>query len=206
MSLVAHCVSLFFILNALGNIPVFIGLLTKFDVKRQRYIIFREMIIALITLLLFGFFGDDVLRILGISQPVIGVAGGILLLIIALGMIFPRTPDHRDVSRTEPFVVPLAIPLVAGPGAIATVMIYADQMLNPWWLAVVIFAAWIPTLIILMLSSYIKHFLGRRGLTACQRLGGMLISLIAVQMMVSGGTSLLQQALHVPKDAPAASD
>lgn len=197
MSFYAMTFSLFFVLNSLGNIPLFIGLLTRFDVKRQRQIIFRELLIALFILLLFNFFGDDVLKMLGISQPVIGVAGGTLLFIIALGMIFPRPPDNHELKRSEPLIVPLATPIVAGPGAIATVMVYSEQVQNAWLMTSIILLAWIPTFIILLLSSNIKYFLGPKGLMACQRLGGMLISLIAVQMICTGATHVLQDALNV---------
>jgi multiple antibiotic resistance protein len=198
MSIFAMTFSLFFVLNSLGNIPLFVGLLTKFDVKRQRKIIFRELLIALFILLLFNFFGDDVLKMLGISQPVIGVAGGTLLFIIALGMIFPRPPDNHESKRAEPLIVPLATPIVAGPGAITTVMVYAEQIQNVWLMTSIILLAWLPTFIILLLSSNIKYMLGPKGLMACQRLGGMLISLIAVQMICTGVTHVLQEALHIP--------
>lgn len=115
MSIFARTLSLFFILNSLGNIPLFVALLGKYDVKKQRAIILRELLIALFILLLFNFFGDNVLQLLGISQSVLGVAGGTLLFIIALGMIFPRTSDQLEYKRSEPMIVPLATPIVAGP-------------------------------------------------------------------------------------------
>lgn len=198
MSIVAMTLSLFFVLNSLGGIPLFVAILGKFDARRQRQIIVRELLIALFILLLFNFFGDNVLRMLGISQPVLGVAGGTLLFIIALGMIFPRNGDQLEFKRTEPMIVPLATPIIAGPGAIATCMIYSEQLGNSWLGMSVIVMAWIPTFIILLLSANIKHLLGQKGLIACQRLGGMLISLIAVQMICTGLTILLQNALHIP--------
>jgi multiple antibiotic resistance protein len=195
---VAMIVSLFFVLNSLGNIPLFVGLLGKFEVKRQRRIIFRELLIALGILFLFNFFGDNVLKLLGISHPVLGVAGGTLLFIIALSMIFPKATDNVEFKRTEPMIVPLATPIVAGPGAIATVMVYSEQLNNVWLTSSIILIAWIPSFIILMLSSNIKYALGQKGLLACQKLGGMLISLIAVQMICTGLTHLLQDALFIP--------
>lgn len=195
MSVFAMTFSLFFVLNSLGNIPLFVALLTKFEVRKQRQIILRELLIALFILLLFNFFGDGILKLLGISQPVLGIAGGTVLFIIALGMIFPRPTDSLDSKRSEPLIVPLATPIVAGPGAITTVMVYADQFHHLWITSLVILFAWIPTFIILLLSSNIKYFLGKKGLLACQRLGGMLISLIAVQMICTGVTHMLQDAL-----------
>lgn len=142
------------------------------------------------------------LQLLGISQSVLGVAGGTLLFIIALGMIFPRTSDQLENKRSEPMIVPLATPIIAGPGAIATIMIYSEQLGNVWLSSSIILLAWIPTIIILLLSAYIKLFLGQKGLRACQKLGGMLISLIAVQMICTGLTHLLQDALYLPKNPP----
>jgi multiple antibiotic resistance protein len=198
MSIFAMTLSLFFVMNSLGSIPLFVALLGKFEVKKQRKIILRELLIALFILLLFNFFGDGVLRMLGISQSVLGVAGGTLLFIIALGMIFPRTPARLELKRSDPFIVPLATPIVAGPGAIATVMVYSEQLHNVWIASSVVVLAWIPTLVILLLSSNIKYILGQKGLLACQKLGGMLISLIAVQMICTGATHLLREALYIP--------
>jgi multiple antibiotic resistance protein len=198
MSILTMAISLFFVLNSLGNIPLFVGLLTRFEVKKQRRIILRELLIALSILLLFDFFGDGVLKLLGISQSVLGVAGGTLLFIIAVGMIFPRPLDNHDRHHAEPLIVPLATPIVAGPGAITTVIVYAEHMQNVWIMSLIILLAWIPTFIILLLSSNIKYFLGKKGLLACQKLGGMLISLIAVQMICNGVTHVLQDAFHVP--------
>jgi len=120
---------------------------------------------------------------------------------IALGMIFPRPLDGSESKRSEPLIVPLATPIVAGPGAITTVMVYAEQLQNVWIMSTIILLAWIPTFIILLLSSNIKYFLGKKGLLACQKLGGMLISLIAVQMICTGVTHVLQDALYIPHKA-----
>lgn len=190
MPFYAIVLSLFFVLNALGNIPLFIGLLSRYELKRQRQIIIRELLIALGILLAFNFFGDDILQLLGISEPVIGVAGGIVLFIIALGMIFPKV-EKAEIARQEPLIVPLATPIVAGPGSIATVMVYSEQFNNDWIMSAAIILAWIPTLILLLLSSNVKYLLGQRGLSACERLGGMIISLVAVQMFSSGVIKLI---------------
>jgi multiple antibiotic resistance protein len=196
MGLFSIAVSLFFILNSLGSIPLFVAILGEYPVKKQRRIILRELLIALLILLIFNFFGEEVLDLLGISSAVIGIAGGILLFLISLSMIFPK--DHiSKVPQREPFIFPLAIPIVAGPGAITAVMIYAQQNQTPYLMMTAILLAWIPTAIILMASSNIKLFLGQKGLIACERLGGMLICLIAIQMFTSGVIRLIQDTfLH----------
>lgn len=194
MSFFQITISLFFVLNAIGSIPLFVAILGKFPVKRQRKIIIRELLIALGILLLFNFFGDDLLYLMGISQPIMGIAGGTLLFIIALTLIFPKPTLQKKVTTEEPLIVPLAIPLIAGPGALTSVMIYAEQARNHWIMTAAILLAWLPSALILFSASNIKNLLGTKGLTACERLGGMLISLIAVNMIANGILTLLQNA------------
>lgn len=198
MNFLTAAFSLFLVLNAFGNVPCFVGILGKHKAGKQRKIIFREMVIALFVLMIFNFFGDSLINTLGISQPIIGMAGGMLLLIIALAMIFPKIGEkkHNELKPDEPLIVPLAIPIIAGPGAIATVMIFADQIENSWMMMCVILAAWLPSLFILLAASNLKKVLGQRGLIACQKLGGMLILLFAVQMTMSGFLILLKDTIH----------
>lgn len=194
MSIFALATSLFLILNSLGNVPFFVGILGDFPVKKQRRIILRELLIALAILVVFTFFGERVLELLGISQAAIGIAGGTLLFLISLTMIFPKGKPQK-LSTREPFIFPLAIPVVAGPGAITTVMIYSQQVQNPYIMMGAILIAWIPSALILLASSNIKFFLGHKGLIACERLGGMLICLISVQMFTSGLLRVIQEDL-----------
>lgn len=191
MSFFQTALSLFFVLNALGNIPLFIGLLGRYDVKRQKRIIVRELLIALLILLLFNFFGDDFLKLLGITPSIICIAGGTLLFIIALGMIFPKSNNIKSAMH-EPMIVPLAMPVVAGPGAIATVMIYSEQANSSLFMVGVILAAWLPSAIILFAASNIRRILGEKGIVACERLGGMLIILLAVKMISAGVIALVK--------------
>jgi multiple antibiotic resistance protein len=195
MSFISVATSLFFILNSMGNVPFFVGILSGYPVKRQRKIIIREMLIALFILICFNYFGNEILNILGIDQCVVGIAGGTLLFLIALSMIFPKR-NHLKVPHREPFIFPLAIPAVAGPGAITAVMIYSQQMHNTSWMLLPICAAWLLSAIILLASSNIKLFLGQKGLIACERLGGMVISLIAVQMFTTGVMGLFEKGAN----------
>jgi multiple antibiotic resistance protein len=177
--------SLFLVMNSFGNIPLFVGLLSRYHPTKQRRIIIRELLIALVILLIINFFGEEFLQLLGVSQPIVGIAGGTLLFIIALSMIFPK-PKLAKLPSQEPMIVPLAIPLVAGPGTIASIMVYAEQTQNTWLTAFAVVAAWIPTAIILFMSSGISKILGEKGITACERLGGMLICLLAVKIFTYG--------------------
>jgi multiple antibiotic resistance protein len=194
MSLISAATSLFFVLNSLGNVPFFVGVLSEYPVKRQRKIILREMLIALFILLVFNFFGEEILGVLGIDRCVMGIAGGTLLFLISLSMIFPK-PKMAKVPKREPFIFPLALPAVAGPGAITAVMIYSQQVATPLWMVIPIFIAWGCTALVLLASSNIKLFLGQKGLLACERLGGMIISLIAVQMLTQGIIELVRNNL-----------
>lgn len=180
--------SIFFVINATGQIPLFLAMLARFDQKRQLMIITRELVVALIILLLFTFFGDGILRVLGISRPIIAIAGGVLLFLISLTMIFPKTVEEgqEKAVQHEPMIIPLAIPVITGPGAITTVMLYAHETGNAFLVAGAAFTAWVPSLIILLLGSYIKQVLGEKGLVAVERLGGMLVCLIGIQMLTNG--------------------
>ncbi len=191
--------AIFFVLNATGQIPLFLAMLARFDQKRQLKIIVRELTVALAILLLFTFFGDGILRVLGITRPIIAIAGGVLLFLISLSMIFPKaeTSGTEKALTHEPMIVPLAIPVITGPGAITAVMLYAHETGNAFLVAGAAFAAWVPSLIILLLGSYIKQILGEKGLVAVERLGGMLVCLIGVQMFTSGTLILVKEYFSI---------
>lgn len=189
--------SLFFVLNATGQIPVFLALLRKFDHKKQLHIIFRELLIALFILVIFTFFGDWILKMLGISRPILSIAGGILLFLISLGMIFPKASEPQDQLTQEPLIIPLAIPVIAGPGSISIVMMYSHATNNPLFVSMAILAAWIPSLLILLLGSYIKKILGEKGLVAIERLGGMLICLISISLLTHGALELVNDYFKI---------
>lgn len=187
--------SIFLILNAVGQIPLFLGLLAHFDHKRQLRIIVREMCFALGLLILFTFFGDNILEVLGITRPIIGIAGGVLLFLISLSMIFPKSQQSEEdqALRQEPMFIPLAMPVITGPGAITAVMLYSHETGNPYLVAGAAVCAWVPSLIVLLLGSFIKKGLGQKGLIAVERLGGMLVCLIGVQMFTSGILTLVKE-------------
>lgn len=191
--------AIFFVLNATGQIPLFLGLLSRFDQKRQIMIITRELVIALGILLLFTFFGDFILHVLGISRAIIAIAGGVLLFLISLTMIFPKsTGDGQPKALThEPMIIPLAMPIITGPGAISAVMLYSHDTGNPFLVAGAAIAAWVPSLIILLLGSSIKQILGEKGLIAVERLGGMLVCLLGTQMFTNGTMSLIKDYFNI---------
>lgn len=185
MPLISIVVTLFVTLNPIGNIPVFIGLLREFDHKKQQKIIFREMLIVLFIMLLFGFMGEAVLNVLKINITVVRIAGGMILFLIALNMIFPKQHTTEAVQQ-EPLIVPLAIPIVAGPASISTMMVFANQEQNDLKMFIALICAWVPAVVILLLSSQLKRLCGERILYAFERLAGIVLIFIAVQMIAVG--------------------
>src|SRR6187397_2868607 len=119
-----------------GNVPNFIAVLRGVPAERRRRVVLREVFIAYVLLLTFMFFGDAILRALHLTQPALGIAGGVILFLIALRMIFPPAEGiFGAAGEGEPFIVPLAIPLVAGPSALATVLLVGSQApgrMNEW--------------------------------------------------------------------------
>lgn len=186
--------SLFLIMNALGQIPLFISILAPYEHKRQQKIIIRELLIALGILLLFTFFGEEILNLIGISRSVIGITGGALLIIIALDMIFPKKHTSDGLPKHEPLIIPLAVPVITGPGTITAVMLYTVATNQEFFIAGAILAAWIPSLIIILAASYIKKVLGERVLQAVERLGGMIVCLIGIQMFAKGVIDFIKES------------
>lgn len=178
---------LFLLMDPIGNVPIFVSLLKHIPPKRQIFIIFRELILALITMFLFYFVGDFLLTLLKVQHSTILISGGLILLLISIKMIFP-SHAHPDISRAhrEPFVVPLAIPLVAGPAVLATIMLYSGRGFGDVVSISAIVVAWGATTLILLSSAFLKKILGSNGIIACERLMGLLLTLISVQMILEG--------------------
>lgn len=185
--------SLFLLMDPIGNIPFYISFLKGLDPKRQRFVIFRELIIALFIIMVFNFIGDGLMKFLHVENDTIQIAGGIILFLLCLKMIFPvpHDPNESLPHDTEPFIVPLAVPLIAGPSVLAAVMIYSKQENNNWIMLGAILFAWLASLIILLGSSFLKQILGWRGILALERLMGLILILIAVQMFMSGLSSFM---------------
>ncbi len=189
MNIFSIAFTLFLLMDSIGNIPLYLSLLKNLNRKRQRYIIFRELIIALFVIIIFMFVGDGLMEFLKIDDSTIQIAGGIILFIICLKMIFLSQDNHHNEKSTkneEPLVVPLAVPFVAGPAVLAAVIIFSREHVNNWVMIGAILIAWAASLIILLASSYLHNFLGWRGLTALERLMGLILILISVQMFMNG--------------------
>ncbi|WP_411834295.1 YhgN family NAAT transporter [Pseudoxanthomonas mexicana] len=193
MTILSAALLLFLILDPLGNIPVFLSVLKPLPPKRQRYVLARELLIALAVLMMFLWAGKYALEMMHLRQESVAIAGGIVLFLIGVRMIFPRPEGLMgEIPGGEPFIVPLAIPLVAGPSGMAAVMLMGSNepaRLADWSLALVL--AWSATAAILFSSTLLYKWLGMRVLTAVERLMGMLLVAISVQMVLDGiGTYL----------------
>jgi len=188
MSVFSAALILFFVMDPLGNIPVFLTVLDRVAPERRTRVLVRELLLALVILLVFLFIGQPFLGFLALEEESIRVAGGIVLFLIALRMVFPsRGSLVGESPEGEPLVFPLAVPLVAGPSALATLLLLVKSEPERWaeWLIALV-AAWLVTAVILALSPLLLKVLGRRGLVAMERLMGMLLVMLAVQLTLQG--------------------
>ena len=195
MDILSAGLTLLLIMDPLGNIPVFLSVLKKVENEsRKRKILIRELAIALIVMLVFLFVGQYFLKWLNLRQEAVQIAGGIVLFLIALRMIFPTEKGVMgDLPEGEPFIVPLAVPLLAGPSTLAMLILLArsqpDRIID-WLIAVL--GAWGVTSLIMLSSGKLHKLLGMRGLIAVERLMGMVLVAISVQMLLDGITTYLK--------------
>ena len=197
MTIASAALLLFLILDPLGNIPVFLGLLRHLPQRRQRAVLARELAIALGVLMLFLWGGKYVLELMHLQQESVSIAGGIVLFLIGIRMIFPPPEGLMgELPEGEPFIVPMAVPLIAGPSGMAAVMLMGSNepgRLADWSLALLI--AWGAAAAILFSATYLYKWLGARVLTAVERLMGMLLVAISVQMLLDGIGAYLRDGL-----------
>ncbi|KUE78595.1 YhgN family NAAT transporter [Aeromonas schubertii] len=188
MDTFSAAVMLFLIMDPLGNLPVFLSILRHIDPKRRRKVMIRELLFSLAIMMLFLFVGQQILTFLNLRQEAVSIAGGIILFLIAIKMIFPGPGGVTGLAAgEEPFLVPMAIPMIAGPSILASLLLLANQApgrMADWSLA--LFMAWAASAVILMFYEVFNKLLGERGLTAVERLMGMLLVMISVQMLLDG--------------------
>ncbi len=179
-------ITLLLVMDPFGNIPLFITALKKVPAERRTKVLLRELFIALIIMVVFMFVGEKFLQTMQLKNYSLEIAGGIILFLISIKLVFGSDEDPKaDPKEEEPFIVPLAIPLVAGPAALSFVIILSAQMPKTYLLLAVLAASVLNSLI-LLLSFPISDFLGKRGLTALERLTGMLLTVMAVNMVMNG--------------------
>lgn len=179
--------ALFLLMDSFGNIPIYLSVLKDIEKKRRMTIIFREMLISLVIIIIFSLFGNAFFNFLGISQTSMKLSGGIVLFILGLNMIFPKKDAHTFDMDGEPFIFPLAVPLVAGPAVLAAVMIYAHQpAISKFMLISAVGIAWAGTAVVLLLAGYLAKWLNKRGLIALERMMGLFLIMIAIEMFLKG--------------------
>lgn len=187
MSIFNIALVLFLIMDPIGNIASYQSLVKELDPKRQHRIILREMLIALAVMIGFNYLGEYIFDLLELSETTVRLSSGIILFLIAIKILFTAPDSPRaNLPQGEPFVFPLAVPLIAGPALLATIMLYAH--LEPYQSVMLgaILIAWLASVIILYFSPIIKRVLGQNGLMALERLLGMVLVLIAVQRFLEG--------------------
>ncbi|MDR3683652.1 MAG: MarC family protein [Geothrix sp.] len=187
-SFISAIVLLVLVTDPLGNIPVFVGILRQVDPARRQRIIVREVLFAFGILVFFALFGQRVLKVMHLTDTALGIAGGVILFLIALKMVFPQPGGRVDPPvHGEPFLVPLAVPFIAGPSAIATVLLLVSR--DPhrlWeWLGALSVAMAVSA-VVLGFAEKIADFLGEQVTLAFERLMGLILTAIAIEMLLAG--------------------
>lgn len=187
ISLFTLTLILFLIMDPIGNVSSYLSLVKEIPPKRQRFIVLREMLIALIVMLLFWGIGEILFDLLQMCETALRLASGLILFLVAIKILFPTIDSPRaNLPQGEPFVIPLAIPLIAGPSLLATIMLYTHLEKSQPLMISAIFIAWTLASIVLLFSSFLFRVLGRNGLIACERLMGMILVLLAIQRFTEG--------------------
>jgi multiple antibiotic resistance protein len=191
--------TLFVVIDPIGLAPVFVALTQGMAPKKRKAIALQACVIAFVILSLFGLMGESVLSFAGISMPAFQIAGGILLFITAFEMLFElrgkRRSDKGEESEEDdrdPSVFPLSIPLIAGPGAITSMILLTNDVQNNIWQLTGVFCAMFivvfTVMVLFMMAALIEKILGKTGILVVSRVLGMLLAALAVQFILNGLT------------------
>ncbi len=183
----------FLVANPIGNAPAIIALVKGFGFQRQRLILLRESGFALILALFFQYFGERFLSILNIQQYAVTIAGGFLLLFVAFNMMGAIASQEKTITpQQEPFFVPIATPILSGPGLLAIIMVKSRTAGSALEVTFAILLAWVGVVTVLGIAPYLYKILGRSGFTALEQIMGMLLALVSMEMIVKGVSLLLK--------------
>lgn len=188
----AKALPLFFILDPFGVVGIVSALLKPFPATTQRQILRREVILALAIMLFFYGFGAIFLAALDISQAAVQITGGIIFFMFALNLLFPGQSPVQLSAHSEPFLVPIATPLIAGPSCLATIMLYSHEAVPAYIVLPAIGCAWFVTAAIVLLSPKIVQWLGETGIKVLEQIVGLICAMIAIEMVLSGIESFSQ--------------
>lgn len=193
--IITNTLTLLILMDPIGNSPLLHTLLQPVKPERRRHVLRRELLFVLLFLSVFYFLGQKILGYMGIQESTLNMAGGFMLLLIAIGMVFPRvsilsaSSQQAHEEDQEPLIVPIAVPCMIGPASIAFVMLKAAEQHDTSALlgnGVFIFLAWTITALVLQTSGRLLSKLGQRGSVAVTRLMGTLLVLLAIQMCLNG--------------------
>ena len=194
MPVLSISITLLLIMDPFGNLPVFLSVLEKVPAERRRKVLVRELFLALALIVVFIFSGRYVMGFFNLKSEAVSIAGGIILFLIALRMVFPSSEARHDRDTDgDPLLVPLAVPLIAGPSLLAVLLLFATA--EPGRLLILLVAAlvaWVVTFVILLSSTFFIRILTRRGLMAVERLMGMVLVALAVQLFLEGVSPYLK--------------
>lgn len=187
MSLFSISLILLFTMDPLGNLSSYLSLVHGLEARHQRWVIIREMAIALFLMMGFYFIGEFLLAFIGLSETTLRLSSGVILFLIAIKILFASADNPRaHLPKGEPLIFPLAVPLIAGPALIATIMLYSHLEQSEALMLPAILIAWSISITIFFCGQPIKRLLGVNGLKACERLIGMVLVLVAVQRLLEG--------------------
>ncbi|NIH16533.1 MAG: YhgN family NAAT transporter [Buchnera aphidicola (Periphyllus lyropictus)] len=187
--IISITILLILIMDPLGNLPIFMTILKNFKSKKRKIILIREMLSALLIMIIFLFSGKKILVFLNLKTETVSISGGIILFFIAMKMIFPDEIKKKKKIKLneEPFLVPLAIPLVAGPSILATLMLLTDQNPNQTkCLIISLITAWSITLSILLMSNIFLKIFGKKLVKVLEKIMGLILIMLSTQMFLDG--------------------
>lgn len=187
LSLFSVVVVLFLMIDPIGNIGSYLTLMRDVPTTRRKLVLFRELGIALAVMLLFNYIGEHIFSLLGLSEITVSLASGVILFLVAIKILFGAKDNPRaNLPSGEPFITPLAIPLIAGPALLATIMLYAHMEPSQPLMLAAIFISSFLALLVFLFAPYLHRFLGNNGLIALEKLMGMILALMAVQRFAEG--------------------
>jgi multiple antibiotic resistance protein len=197
MNILSNAIVFFIIANPIGAVPAVLSLVKAFDFKNQQRILFRESVIALFIAFFFQFFGEKFIGLIGAQDYTLTLTGGVLLLLVSLMMIFPKSQEiDTSPLKQEPYIVPIATPLLAGPGLMTFIMVNSKLADNPFEISISIFLAFLPVIAIMTLSPYLPKYLNKRMLDALEQVMGLVLALLGIEMLTRGITLFKATLIH----------
>lgn len=186
-SLYQIALTFFLVANPIGNSPAIIALVKDFPFERQKKIMLREGFFALLLALFFQYLGEHFLNLLNIKNYAVTLCGGTLLFLVSLQMIFSRHgQEETKALKQEPFIVPIATPLLSGAGLLTMIMLKSHEMQNNFLITLAILIAWVGVIAVLAGAPYLQKILGQRGLLALEQLMGLILAMISIELLVKG--------------------